>query len=369
MNQETSAICLKHRYRTFVMTSFVVYLVFLSFHFIVWSGFTSHLLSRTDGLYVGDLSRIGYQLPSLQLRKTEVLLEKKHIEFADWQGEPIDIITTGDSFSEGGGKGKNSYYQDYIATFHNLNVLNVPQSSKQDHLIDKILAWKKSGLLEKAKPKAILLEAGARLAVDEFTREIDWEMSSIPSGNDQVSSDNQENQEPIPFINTANYKFLLYNLLYQFSPTALDYSSAYRLMLDKPFFTAPAHSTLLFFHKDITELKHFDSDNIHLINDNLNRLAAILKEDGITLIVMLIADKYDLYYHYILQNPYPGNPFFDLIRPLHKEYKFIDTKAILSPLLEKNEIDLFFADDTHWNYKASEAIANETPFAEMIQIQ
>ena len=368
MNHNSPAIPLKYRYRTFVRVSIAVYVLFISFHFIVWSGFTSHLLSRTDDLYVGDLSRIGYQLPSLQLRKTEVLLEKKHIELADWQGEPVDIITTGDSFSEGGGKGKNSYYQDYIATFHDLNVLNVPQSSKQDHLIAKILAWKKSGLLEQAKPKAILLEAGARLAVNEFTLEIDWEMSSMPSVLDQVPPNSQGNQDPIPFINTANYKFLLYNLLYQFSPTALDYSSAYKLMLDKPFFTAPAHSTLLFFRNDITELKHFDSDKIQLINDNLNRLAGILKEDGITLIVMLIADKYDLYSPYILQNPFPQNPFFELIRPLHKEYKFIDTKAILSPLLEKNEIDLFYADDTHWNFKASEAIANETPFAKIIQI-
>ena len=368
MSQNASSIFLKNHYRTFVRVSVVAYLLFLSFHFVVWSGFTSYLLSRSDNLYVGDLSRIGYQLPSLQLRKTEDLLEKKHIEYSDWQGEPVDIITTGDSFSEGGGKGKNSYYQDYIATLHDLKVLNVPQSSKQDHFIDKILSWKKNGLLDKAKPKAVLLETGARLAVNEYTRDIDWEMESIPSENENAPNNNQAEQDSIPFINTANYKFLLYNLLYQFSPNAFDYSSAFKLKLDKPFFTAPAHSTLLFYQNDVSELNHFKDENIQLINENLNRLARILKQEGIVLIVMLVADKYDLYSPYILDNPYPENRFFELFRPLHKDYEFIDTKAILSALLERNEIDLYFSDDTHWNYKASKAIANETPFAEMIKI-
>jgi hypothetical protein len=56
-----------------------------------------------------------------------------------------------------------------------------------------------------------------------------------------------------------------------------------------------------------------------------------------------------------------------MLRPLKKEYIFIDTKKILSPLLKQGVKDLYYSDDTHWSYKASEAIAKDKTFQRILK--
>ena len=74
---------------------------------------------------------------------------------------------------------------------------------------------------------------------------------------------------------------------------------------------------------------------------------------------MPAVSKYDLYSKYIVNNPYPKDHFFDIFTPMNKEYIFIDTKEILAKKLEKSEKDIFHIDDTHWSYKASDAVTDE----------
>ena len=67
-------------------------------------------------------------------------------------------------------------------------------------------------------------------------------------------------------------------------------------------------------------------------------------------------DKYNLYSKYIRNNNYPKSTFFERLRPLKKDYKFIDTKIILENMLENNITDVYYSDDSHWSYKASKEI-------------
>jgi hypothetical protein len=71
---------------------------------------------------------------------------------------------------------------------------------------------------------------------------------------------------------------------------------------------------------------------------------------------MPAVNKYDLYSDYISDNRQPNDPFFGTIRPLEKNYLFVDTKDILEKELIKGELDIFYSDDTHWSFKASKAI-------------
>jgi hypothetical protein len=48
---------------------------------------------------------------------------------------------------------------------------------------------------------------------------------------------------------------------------------------------------------------------------------------------------------------------------LPKEYLLIDTKAILAKAIEEGELDLFYQDDTHWTWKASQRIFSAVRFA------
>ena len=77
---------------------------------------------------------------------------------------------------------------------------------------------------------------------------------------------------------------------------------------------------------------------------------------------MPVVDKYNLYSKYIVSNIYPQSIFFEELRKLPKEYNLIDTKAILAQEIEKSKKDIFYVDDTHWNYKASEVIFNIVNF-------
>jgi len=72
---------------------------------------------------------------------------------------------------------------------------------------------------------------------------------------------------------------------------------------------------------------------------------------------MPAVSKYDLYSKYIINNTYSQDKFFDNFRTMKKDYIFIDTKEILGKELENGVKDIFYCDDTHWSYKASQAIA------------
>mgnify|MGYP000467482794 CR=1 FL=1 len=50
------------------------------------------------------------------------------------------------------------------------------------------------------------------------------------------------------------------------------------------------------------------------------------------------------------------------LRNVNKNYYLIDTKKILEEELLKNEVDIFYADDTHWSYKASNILINNESF-------
>lgn len=344
---------------------------FIFYHAVIWTFFTSKLLDIEPPHHIGDLSRIGYQVSSIHPRVTAVTLPKKHIEFSAWKGEPIDIITIGDSFSNGGAGGTNSYYQDYIATRYGYRVMNINPSLFGENSIEAISALQQSGLIDEIKPKAILIESVGRYVISRFAKPMNWEQNITREAiykdlNAGQWGDGKPHKEKQYFITTANYKLPLYNFYYLFSPNALNYSDVYKLPLSKPFFNVKHSSTLLAYQDDIGSIAGVTPDKVATVNDNFNHLSDLLKEKNIHLFFMISVDKYDLYHDYILNNPYDANPLFDLLRPSKKRYTFIDTKAILSAEIQKGQKDIFFADDTHWSNLASESVVRQTHFPEEI---
>ena len=76
---------------------------------------------------------------------------------------------------------------------------------------------------------------------------------------------------------------------------------------------------------------------------------------------MPVVDKYDLYSPFIKEKQYEASQFFELLRPLEKDYVFIDSKAKLEPLVQEGQKDIFYVDDTHWTYRAAEAVLDDFP--------
>jgi hypothetical protein len=80
-----------------------IFIIFLIYHGLVWSLITSKIFDAFP-YYVGDLGRMSYQINSLFPRIEHYTLPKKHWDIIHDQSDPIDVITIGDSFSNGMGK-------------------------------------------------------------------------------------------------------------------------------------------------------------------------------------------------------------------------------------------------------------------------
>lgn len=315
----------------------------------------------TSPNYIGDLGRTSYAIDSLSTRVEKYTLSRRHFNANNWKNESIDVLTIGDSFSNGGGGGKNPYYQDYLATSLNINVLNIQNINSDFSYIDTIRFLHQKKWLQKVKPKAILIEVVVRESLRDVPPKYKKPfLQDISTTNILKANSTAHFPQPL-WINTANYKAPYYYIRYHYSVRAK--KEIYRLPLIKDLFTAKDHNHLLVYHDDLNNLPNFNQSSIQNLNSELNLLAEELKKDNITLIFMPVVDKYDLYYDYILNYAqYPENPFFSLLRSEPKKYLFIDTKAILQSMLNNNIQDLYYPDDTHWSYKASEKIVKDQAF-------
>lgn len=343
------------RAKKYLFIALSVILVFILFHLTIWNLYTKQLFQNDNNITIGDLGRMSYHNDSFFYKQNTQNLPKKHIEFT--KIENVDVITIGDSFSNGAMKGVNPFYQDYISSNYNLKVLNLqPFLNKW---IETILILNNSGVLDKLHPKSIILQSVERSSISRLSKKIDWNITL--NKNDIIKEMQRRyiNDMPKPsFINNLNYNALLYKILYKYDDNAF-FSKVYISKISKNLFSSQDEDTLLFYFEDIKNIKQSNQKSVELLNDNLNKIQAILEKKNIKLYFMPTADKYNIYSKYIVNNKYEQSHFFELLRGLKKEYNFIDTKAILQKLTDQGVKDVYYSDDTHWSYKASREIFKE----------
>jgi len=351
-------------YRRFVFVILGVLFALVLYNAAVWQLCTRSLLGRgEDGVIPNDLARMGYLSGYTDPRRNVDDLPRRHLELADYKGGGIDVVTVGDSFSQGSGNGPNRFYQDYLATLSEVSVLNVGVYPGSRSQMETVILLVNSGFLDQVRPRFLLLEIVERNCY-KFTGPHDWGKTVDPSRLRQSYAERAAAAEadaeapglpPVGFFNTGNFKWLLYNVLYRFAPDAF-VSKTCKVKLDRPLFGGERGESLLFLRKDIEKVHKAEPATLRALNDNLNRLAELLRARGIELVFMPAPDKYTLYSPYIVDNPYPPSRFFELLRPLPKAYRFIDTEAILAAEIARGEKDVYYLDDTHWSWKASRAI-------------
>jgi len=354
-------------YKKYTFIFFIVVIFYTLYHFTIYSLYTSQIFARADKLYIGDIARVGYQTDALFPRKLEYTFPKRHLKKEDYtENLKIDIVTTGDSFSNAAMGGKNPYYQDYIATYYDKVVLNIVNSDGGKlHTFEPIVALANSGWFKKHRVSYVIIQSVERFCVMRYAKKFDFTKSTIDLKRDIESPRTTNSFIPhINFISTANYKFLYYTV--QSKRKVHFHVDVDKLKLNKKLFTPKKfQDQLLVHHEDILSIPYNTKKNIQRLNSNFNRLAKLLQKENVTLLFMPTVDKYDLYYPYIKNNPYPKNHFFDYLRVLPKEYIFIDTKKILEPLLKQGVQNLYYPDDTHWSYKAIDAIVTSSTFKQL----
>lgn len=344
-------------YRKFSSIFLFIIFIFAAANFSIWHLWTQKILTRDDYFITGDLTRLGYVSHLIQPRTNEIDLPKQHFSKLDTR-QSYELLTIGDSFSQGHSGGKNRYYQDYIASTLNWNVLSLEQFPQTTNYIETVMALSNSGFLEKYKIKYVLLESTQRRVVERFSKAEDYNFSFLLKEIENFYEHQKEHSFSLPLvspINNGNFKFILYNMLYHFSDRAF-FSDVHKVKLNRPLFSIGSGKELLYYHKDILPIKKHTLASLIEVNTHLNHLANQLKYQGIKLIFMPAVNKYDLYSDFIINNHSPKDPFFDILNTLPKEYIFLDTKAILLEELIKGEKDIFYCDDTHWSYKASEVL-------------
>ncbi len=343
------------RYKKAVRIFLVLLVVFAGLNYAIWRAWTEDIL--TDDTYDGgDLARLGYCYGAKCFRKNSDDLPRRHQEIRDYAGGRVDMVTIGDSFSHGGAGGKNRFYQDYIASINGLSVLNLDRYRDLD-LITTASILCNNGFLDRVKPRYVMVSMAEKgcgdLAVPiDFSRTIgEEELRRLPI------VEYYADRPQLNFLNDGNLKFVLSNLLRRFSDH--NFNAVYFRKLREPLFTVRDSDELLF----LKQAKRLGSAQIGQLNDNLNALADRLRPKGMTLVFMPCVEKYTLYGDYLVAGPQPRITFFEDLRPLPKRYIFIDTQAILLDAVRNGEKDIFYADDTHWSWKASRTIFEAVRFA------
>jgi len=334
--------------KTFVKIIFSLLSIFILFHFTIWNIYTKSIFDISQNNMVGDLSRLSYSTKSIVLREIQKPL---FFNLSNWDGKAVDLLTIGDSFSNGGG---GLYYQNFIIQTQKLRILNIEKIDNSSSYIETISILNNNGELAKINPKSILIESIERKCIDRLTKDVDFnKTNSTIFTNIKTKKYNHTNKKikKISFINNSNYNAFLYNLLYPLNEHAY-FSKIYKASLDKKLFTNATPYTLLYYDNDLKSIDNSTYENIKILNENLNKLTKILNKKNIKLYFMPTVDKYNLYSKHIVDNKHKNSTFFEFLRKENKLYFFIDTKKILTQKLLKK--DLYWADDTHWNKKAIE---------------
>ena len=292
----------------------------------------------------GDIGRLACIPFGLEYNKMLEKNMKKEIMFRtitqaeDLKSLHTDVLTIGDSFSQQQYDG----YQNYLGE-KGLDVVNcfwrMYESPLQYayNLLDK-------NVIDSTKVKILILELVER----EFETRIERFDKNKIEVQRQYSEDTGVSSNSWSLSRARDY------ILYQVGWV----TPIYKEKLDMDLFTSDKPRDLYFFRDDIEMgVSIRNGEKVKQVYDILQEKAA---EKGVRLIVMVAADKYDIYQNHIVDNPFPvktNNE--DIERIIGRSTSLLLTKRYLLPFIDKEEKDVYMFNDTHWSYKASKIIADE----------
>lgn len=306
----------------------------------------------------GDLNRLGFV--SIENNYREIFKNVGSsgktvtdlFELNSNSNTPIDVLTFGDSFSDQGQQG----YQSFLINDHHLNVVNINiVRYKVVNQIELLLELVNGDFFNHFNVKHVLLQCVERNIVikgqlTDTNKVMNWAaFEKLYSVKNKLNSENKFKGNII--------KYSLNSILYRFDDNAFN-SQCYKVTLNKKLFSTK-NNELLFFKDDYENLKYNEKSKIVILNNTLNNIADKLRNKGIQLILLPSPDKYDLYSDFIVNNKMPKNVFFDLMEQVQKNYSYIDSKPLFMKYIDQGKKDIYFADDTHWSPFGAKIVADK----------
>ncbi|MDO4728065.1 MAG: hypothetical protein Q4B43_03555 [Bacteroidota bacterium] len=313
----------------------------------------------------GDLARLGdlYFNPSpySQVVSQFDKLPQKYKKVSELnlnQTHKVDVLTIGDSFSEG------NQYKGYLV-HKGLSLLHVDRFLSEENPMQNLVAFANSDFFDYIKPQYVVLQNVERYVIKrnaelDFSAEKDIESVKNRISENLIKEERKKtSKRKVSFFSDATIRKPLNNLQFLFFVKPLD-SDIYRYRSNNNQLFTNNPKELLFYKEDIDFLSDKnDIEKIQNLNASFNEISRLLAKKGIKLIILIAPDKYDLYYPYIKNKDKKQPVFFNFFDKLDKEFLYVPSYVILSDEIKKNKKDIYFYDDTHWSPNGALSISEE----------
>ena len=260
----------------------------------------------------------------------------------DLRKAQCDVITIGDSFSERGRDG----YQNYLGQ-HGLKVVN---AGRYLYYSPVTFAYEMMdlGVIDSTNTSVLIVECVER-AFESFMAffEPKSKLEEAAKEKDKLVG---KNPNEWSLLRIRDYVFYHSGLM---TPPII------KQRLSRGFFTSE-HPDELYFYVDDIKTIGITKANIDTIKSTYQALLDKAREKHITLVLLVAADKYDIYQQYIVDNPFPEKDVNAKIKEIFdNDPHIVITKDCLHPMVDRGEQDVYLYNDTHWSYKAAKVVADE----------
>lgn len=265
-----------------------------------------------------------------------------------------EIISIGDSFSQGGISG----YQNFLGHILNTKVSNFRfKNARPENTAYTLL---KKNLIPKCK--ILIVESVERAFIkslsDEFFIFDNIQEKEIITKKQENIFDYFDNKD----LEIRHFDFDI-KALTSFYKNKLSLTKKYKLLyLKEDMFTSKSYSKSLYIYDNINgdgdselSFKTLSKEQIDIAKNNFLVLIDEAQKHNIHIIYLIPTNKYDLYYNYIENNPYPQDSSFDYFEEFDTTI-FINTKKILLPYLHQGVKDIYRVNDTHWSIIAAQIV-------------
>ncbi|HEV3272329.1 MAG TPA: hypothetical protein VGZ93_09135 [Candidatus Methylacidiphilales bacterium] len=326
------------------------------FHLVMWFCFTRYLFRPETG----SSKRIGY-LVSLEDRKAklEALEPQTGFTIVDMDGSrPASgtrVVYFGDSFGGSIAKACSIRWHEPVGG------LAVDWSRKNG--LSQIEAWLRDDWFRNHGVKVIILERFECEWLDSFADAGDSTLD-IPLAREMAGDipPSVEKAKPWTFANNGNFKVIIDNFAYLFSPTAFDMTDTCVVHLNENFFDCSYGRLLLFYRGEITRGVCNTVKNLPRFEQalaNLKEVSDLCRSQGLKFYLVVPPNKSTLYYDWVVHPFYSRSGTLKMLRERAAPFGYVDVGEPLHEKLESGYQDLYYPDDHHWNYPAAVIAAEE----------
>ena len=266
------------------------------------------------------------------------------------------VLVIGDSFSHGGGVGKSGDYVNYLAHDSGRRVVvftpSDPTLGSPMQVAYDIL---KLGVIDSTNAPNLVVQEVERYLVDrhcKFVTTHDSIPRTKPEEESEAPLNRPEHEDYSPLLRVKDYVF------YHF----LGANPIYTAQLNHPMFGGKEPDKLYFYNDDVKLGFNVTDGERKKVVSCFEDVIAMARRQGVNLIILIAADKYDMYQDFIVENRFPAKTLNEDIaqwlQPADREH-LLFSKDILHPLLEQGIMDVYLFNDTHWSPASSQVIAGE----------